>query len=71
MMYALRHSWAPACMLVSFKLETDESILLKKVGACALGRSSPCSSSCHDATACAGRTVHWQCVRGLMSQDGA
>lgn len=32
MLLALRHDWAPACMLVSFKLETDESILLKKVG---------------------------------------
>jgi hypothetical protein len=31
MLHALRHDWAPACMLVSFKLETDESILLKKV----------------------------------------
>lgn len=31
MLYALRHDWALTCMLVSFKLETDESILLKKV----------------------------------------
>jgi hypothetical protein len=32
MLYALRHYWSPGCMLVSFKLETDESILLRKVG---------------------------------------
>lgn len=31
MLHALRHDWAPACMLVSFKLETDESILIRKV----------------------------------------
>jgi hypothetical protein len=30
MLLALRHQWAPRCMVVSFKLETDESILLKK-----------------------------------------
>jgi hypothetical protein len=31
MLYSLRHEWAPNCMVVSFKLETDESILVKKV----------------------------------------
>lgn len=31
MMHALRHDWAPTAMIVSFKLETDESILLAKV----------------------------------------
>jgi hypothetical protein len=31
MLQALRHDWAPAAMIVSFKLETDESILLAKV----------------------------------------
>ncbi|WIA37406.1 hypothetical protein OEZ86_014331 [Tetradesmus obliquus] len=30
MLYSLRHEWAPKCMVVSFKLETDESILVKK-----------------------------------------
>jgi hypothetical protein len=32
MLGALRRSWCPDAMLVSFKLETDEQILLKKVG---------------------------------------
>eukprot|EP00775_Hariotina_reticulata_P013340 gene13340-13468_t len=32
MMHALRHDWAPTAMIVSFKLETDESILLAKAG---------------------------------------
>lgn len=31
MLPVLRHVWAPSCMIVSFKLETDESILLGKV----------------------------------------
>jgi hypothetical protein len=31
MLHSLRHEWAPRCMVVSFKLETDESILVKKV----------------------------------------
>jgi hypothetical protein len=45
MLHALRHDWAPACMLVSFKLETDESILLKKVSACTAGWLA-CTCSC-------------------------
>jgi len=31
MLGVLRHGWAPAAFVVSFKLETDERILLKKV----------------------------------------
>lgn len=31
MLYCLRHAWAPSSFVVSFKLETDESILLEKV----------------------------------------
>ncbi|KAF6249061.1 DNA/pantothenate metabolism flavo protein [Scenedesmus sp. NREL 46B-D3] len=30
MLQSLRHEWAPRCMVVSFKLETDESILVQK-----------------------------------------
>ncbi len=32
MLGVLRHGWAPGAFVVSFKLETDERILLKKVG---------------------------------------
>jgi hypothetical protein len=31
MLGQLRHVWAPESFMVSFKLETDESILVKKV----------------------------------------
>lgn len=31
MLGVLRHEWAPGAFVVSFKLETDESILLAKV----------------------------------------
>lgn len=37
MLGALRHAWCPAAMLVSFKLETDEQILLRKVGSGLVG----------------------------------
>eukprot|EP00878_Enallax_costatus_P030985 GHUV01033808.1.p1 GENE.GHUV01033808.1~~GHUV01033808.1.p1 ORF type:complete len:120 (+),score=32.08 GHUV01033808.1:720-1079(+) len=30
MLHSLKHDWAPQAMIVSFKLETDESILLNK-----------------------------------------
>ena len=32
MLGALRHRWCPSAMVVSFKLETDQHILLQKVG---------------------------------------
>ena len=34
MLSVLRHCWAPEAFVVSFKLETDESILLEKVRNC-------------------------------------
>jgi hypothetical protein len=38
MLPLLRHCWAPRAFIVSFKLETDESILIDKVGG--LGRGA-------------------------------
>ena len=42
MLAALRQTWAPRAFVVSFKLETDENIVLQKVGClCVQLRSSP------------------------------
>lgn len=32
MLGSLRHDWAPEAFIVSFKLETDDGILIQKVG---------------------------------------
>ena len=66
MLAALRGCWAPQALVVSFKLETDESILLRKVRTSggpatrprAPGSSSaPCPTS-HRKVGLGGR-VHW------------
>ena len=36
MLGSLRHVWAPEAFLVSFKLETDEKLLISKVTSCTI-----------------------------------
>ena len=36
MLGSLRHKWAPEAFLVSFKLETDEGLLISKVTSCTI-----------------------------------
>lgn len=47
MLALLRHRWAPEAFAVSFKLETDESILISKVHSPCLFAPAQCTSSVH------------------------
>ena len=44
MLAALRQTWAPRAFVVSFKLETDENILLQKVGCLCVVADPRCRS---------------------------
>ena len=60
MLGALRAVWCPQAMVVSFKLETDQAILLQKVG------GGPAGSRGHP-TCCGGGPASLRCPRRLAA----
>lgn len=50
MLGALHRDWAPEAFLVSFKLETDDNILISKVTTLPLDSLSECMQHCFQAS---------------------
>lgn len=74
MLGTLRRAWCPAAMLVSFKLETDEQILLRKVrggGGSVAARGAGLRSDACLASACMSRPLALHLAAVLLASQCA